>query len=41
MRSSIVFENALNFSAIHASWPAGESCRPYASVCGFVAWIIA
>jgi hypothetical protein len=26
--------SSLNFSTIQANWPTGESCRPYATVCG-------
>lgn len=33
--------DAVNFSTIHASCAAGESCSPNARVCGRVAWIIA
>ncbi|MEV4177870.1 hypothetical protein [Nonomuraea sp. NPDC049709] len=33
--------HSLNFSTIHASCAAGESCSPNASVCGRVAWMIA
>ena len=29
--------HAQNFSRIHAAWPAGESARPYPTVCGRVA----
>ena len=28
-----------NLSMIQASWPTGESVRPYASVCGRVDWM--